>query len=372
MSRYRLLVPGDPAPTFRQRCTSNESYNFDTVGGRYIVLCFHGSAEDAAGKAMLDIIPQARPLLDDNHIAFFAVSADPRDLTSQRVRESLPGVRVFWDFDGQVGRLYGAIPDDEAEGAVPLRRLWVIIDPNLRIREVIAGEPGAAEVPKVLSLLQALPPVALFSGVAVSAPVILLPRVFEPEFCAELVSRYEANGGEDSGFMQEINGKTTAVLDYHHKRRSDYLIEDADTRTRLQQRIIRRVVPEIRKVHQFEATRMERYIVARYDSATSDHFRAHRDNTTKGTAHRRFAVSVLLNDDYDGGELGFPEYGPQRYRAPAGAAIVFSCSLLHEVSQVTRGKRYVFLPFLYDEAAAAVREANNPYLDDNVGQYRRG
>jgi hypothetical protein len=31
---------------------------------------------------------------------------------------------------------------------------------------------------------------------------------------------------------------------------------------------------------------------------------------------------------------------------------------------VTRGKRYAFLPFLYDDAAAAVRERNRKYLGD--------
>jgi predicted 2-oxoglutarate/Fe(II)-dependent dioxygenase YbiX len=41
---------------------------------------------------------------------------------------------------------------------------------------------------------------------------------------------------------------------------------------------------------------------------------------------------------------------------------VFSCSLLHAVSRVTRGRRYAFLPFLYDEAAAAVRDANRGSL----------
>ena len=372
MAQYRLILPGDPAPGFRQRCTSNEAYNFDTVGGRYIVLCFHGTASDAHGKAMLGLTREVRTLLDDSHLTFFAVSTDPGDLAEHRVRESLPGIRVFWDFDGLISRLYGAIPTEDASGEVAFRRLWIIIDPNLRVRSVIPSLADAQEVPAVIEALKNLPPVPLFSGVPVNAPVLVLPRVFEPEFCEELISVYENHGGEDSGFMQEVNGKTTAVLDYQHKRRSDHIIEDAETRTRLQQRIIRRVVPEIRKVHQFEVTRMERYIVARYDSATSDHFRAHRDNTTKGTAHRRFAVSVLLNDEYEGGELSFPEYGPQRYRAPAGAAIVFSCSLLHEVSRVTRGKRYVFLPFLYDDAAAAIREANNSYLDDKVGQYRRG
>ncbi|WP_419964690.1 2OG-Fe(II) oxygenase [Pelomonas cellulosilytica] len=91
------------------------------------------------------------------------------------------------------------------------------------------------------------------------------------------------------------------------------------------------------------------------DSENSGHFRAHRDNTTRGTAHRRFALSVNLNNDFDGGELCFPEYAPRTYKMPAGSAIVFSGSLLHSVSPVRRGRRYAFLPFLYDDAAAARR-----------------
>ncbi|MNC94591.1 hypothetical protein D3C83_114830 [compost metagenome] len=35
--------------------------------------------------------------------------------------------------------------------------------------------------------------------------------------------------------------------------------------------------------------------------------------------------------------------------------MVFSCSLMHEALPVTRGRRYAFLPFLYDQAAAEVR-----------------
>jgi hypothetical protein len=54
----------------------------------------------------------------------------------------------------------------------------------------------------------------------------------------------------------------------------------------------------------------------------------------------------------------------------SGGAVVFSCSLLHAVSRVTRGRRYAFLPFLYDDAAAAMREANNRFLGEGVGSYR--
>jgi predicted 2-oxoglutarate/Fe(II)-dependent dioxygenase YbiX len=42
--------------------------------------------------------------------------------------------------------------------------------------------------------------------------------------------------------------------------------------------------------------------------------------------------------------------------------VVFSCSLLHEATPVTRGTRYATLPFLYDDAAAAVREAGQASL----------
>lgn len=117
---------------------------------------------------------------------------------------------------------------------------------------------------------------------------------------------------------------------------------------------------------------MERYIVCCYDAEEGAHFRAHRDNTTGGTAHRRFAVSINLNDDFDGGEVSFPEYGPRSFKPPPGGAVVFSCSLLHAVSRITRGKRYAFLPFLYDDAAAKVREANNRFLGEGVGAYRSG
>jgi predicted 2-oxoglutarate/Fe(II)-dependent dioxygenase YbiX len=123
------------------------------------------------------------------------------------------------------------------------------------------------------------------------------------------------------------------------------------------------LVPEIRNAFQFAATRIERYIVAYYDAADGGHFKPHRDNTTLGTAHRKFAVTLNLNLEFDGGELRFPEFGPRTYRAPAGAAIVFSCSLLHEATPVTSGRRYCTLPFLYDESGEQVRRENLKFVD---------
>lgn len=166
--------------------------------------------------------------------------------------------------------------------------------------------------------------------------------------------------------MREVDGKTVAVHDYGHKRRRDQEILDERLRNACMHRIHDRLVPEIHKAFQFRATRIERYIVACYDSSTGGHFRAHRDNTTKGTAHRRFAVSLNLNTgEYEGGLLWFPEFGRQRYTAPAGGVVVFSCSLLHEATPVTSGSRYAFLPFLYDDEAARIRQQNLQYIETN-------
>lgn len=369
---YAVLLPGDPAPWFHQRSLANPNYAFSSVGGRYVVMCFYGSATDPLGRAALDAVIADRAIFDDSNICFFGVSADPRDEAEGRIKEMLPGIRYFLDYDLAIARLCGAAPKDiaEGEGNVPLRRFWVVLDPTLRVMAAFpfAGEAGGFG--DVLGYLKTLPPPARFAGFEVPAPVLLLPNVFEPDFCTRLIDLYRQHGGEESGFMREVDGKTVTAHDHGHKRRKDHVIADDALIKETQRRIQRRIVPEILKVHQFKVTRMERYIVSCYAAEDGGHFRAHRDNTTAGTAHRRFAVSINLNGDFEGGEISFPEYGPRRFKPPVGGACVFSCSLLHEVSPVTAGRRYAFLPFLYDDEAAKLREANNVHLGEGVGAYR--
>jgi peroxiredoxin len=369
---YVALNPGDPAPWFHQRSSGNPRYAFDTAGGRYLVMCFFMSTRDAQARGALQAVAAHRGLFDDAHISFFGVSLDPGDEKEGRVKEAMPGIRFLWDFDGTVSRLYGALPNDSKPGEtqLPTRRFWAVLDPTLRVMAVFPFQPDGGEHAALFEFLEKLPPPELFAGVPLQAPVIYLRNVFEPEFCRKLVGLYESHGGKESGFMREVEGKTVHLIDHNHKRRSDYLIDDEEIVRQTQSRVQRRILPEILKVHQFAATRMERYIVSCYTGDEGGHFRQHRDNTTKGTAHRRFAISINLNDDFEGGELSFPEYGPRSFKMPVGGAVVFSCSLLHMVSRVTKGKRYAFLPFLYDDAAARIRLENNKFLGDEVPAYR--
>ncbi len=369
---YVVLGPGDPAPWFSQRSAGNPNYVFDTAAGRWLVLCFFGSAADPGSRAALDQVTAQRAVFDDEHASFFGISLDPKDEAEGRVAESMPGLRYFWDFDGAIARAYGAVPRqaEPGEGRVAMRRFWAVVDPTMRIRRILPFRPDGSDVAELFACLRALPAPRLHAGFDVPAPVLILPEVFEAEFCRRLVALYEEKGGAESGFMREVEGKTVLLADHKHKRRRDYVIEDRDLIRQIQLRIQRRIVPEILKAHQFQVTRMERYLIACYDAEEGGHFRAHRDNTTKGTAHRRFAVSVNLNDGFEGGEVQFPEYGPRGFKMAAGTACVFSCSLLHRVSPVTAGKRHAFLPFLYDDAAAKIREANNRFLGEGVGAYK--
>jgi predicted 2-oxoglutarate/Fe(II)-dependent dioxygenase YbiX/peroxiredoxin len=364
------LLPGDPAPWFRQRSPTNPSFVFDSVAGRYVLLCFLGSAAEAHGQAALATLQELGDVLDDRTALAFAVSNDPRDETEGRITERIPGLRIFWDFDLTVSRAYG-VATQEPGGPARIMCRWVLLDPTLRVRAVVPFQPDRSDLTEITAQMRALPPPDKHAGFEIPAPVLILPRVFEPSFCKRLIELYDSDGGEESGFMREIDGKTVPIHDHTHKRRRDCLVTDPELIGQVRARFLRRVVPEIARVHQFKVTRMERYLVGCYTAEDGGHFRAHRDNTTSGTAHRRFAVSVNLNDDFEGGEVSFPEYGTRGFKAPPGGAVVFSCSLLHAVSRVTAGRRYAFLPFLYDDEAARVREENNRFLDESVGTYRR-
>jgi predicted 2-oxoglutarate/Fe(II)-dependent dioxygenase YbiX/peroxiredoxin len=368
MPSYKNLLPGDAAPWFHARATSRPDYAFDTAAGRYLVLCFFATAADARGRAAVEAAFALKHFFDDVFASFFGVTIDPTDEAQQRVTSRLPGYRFFWDFDGLISRLYGAIPHDAVpnKSEVPLRRIWVVLDPMLRVLKVIPFVTDGSDAKELETYLNSLPPPSRFAGFEVPAPILVLPRVFEPEFCAQLISFYEQHGGQETGFMQQADGKTVLRYGHDHKRRSDYVITDPQIIQHARQLFTRRVLPEILKVYQFNMTRMERYIVACYSAEDGGHFRAHRDNTTQGTAHRRFAASINLNDDFDGGEISFPEYGPRSFKPPVGGAVVFSCSLLHAVSRMTRGRRYAFLPFLYDEEASRIRQANRTFLSEGA------
>lgn len=357
------LSIGEPAPDFYAETNNNPRFAFQSTAGRYVILSFIGSAGEPIGKQVAEDWVRVAPQFDSGKIAVFAVTSDPKDREEKRIEEC-HALLTFWDFDNAIAKLYGMLKA-EKDGRV-YNCCSVILDHQLRVMAIAPMGDGKDHVKRILHFISQQPE---WGGKAERlsswAPVLMVPRIFEPELCQRLIETYEQGQPEDSGFMREVEGRTVSRLDHGFKRRSDVQILDEELRSACRTRIARRLAPEIERAFQFTVTHIERYIVACYEADGGGFFKPHRDNTTKGTAHRRFAVTINLNaEDYEGGDLRFPEFGYQTYRAPTGGAVVFSCSLLHEATPITKGRRYCTLPFLYDEVGAKLRQENRKYLGE--------
>lgn len=333
---------GEPAPRFTAATPSNPEFVFDTVGGRYVLMGFL-PVEPRARAAALAAVAARRALFDDMRACAFLVSGPE----APEAAPDAQGLRWILDRDRHVARHYGALADDGTE-----RPGWVLLDPTLRL---LANAP-ASGAEAMLGRLAVLPPPHQHAGAPVSPPILIVPRVFDARLCDRLVALHETTGGEFTGVMRDIDGRTRAVMDDGKKRR-DVLVADESLRAEITSAFRARLFPMIERAFQFHVTHIERHLVACYDAQEGGAFAAHRDDTTRGTAHRRFACTINLNDGYHGGDLTFPEFGLSTWRAPIGGAVVFSCSLLHEVTPLVLGRRYAFLPFFFDEAGAETLRA---------------
>ena len=356
MFEFGERIPSFVAPALQ----GNPRYAFDSAAGRPMVLLFLGSGGWPPCAEALQLLDRHNAVFDDDRAIFFGVTIDPSDAAQGRIAQRLPGIRWFLDYDTKVSRLYGAV--DVQSDVKNYRPFWLLLDSNLRVLSTAPINEGARIFADLFALIAAGPEQTF-------APVLSVPRVLEPELCRRLIELYERQGGEESGFMRQEGGFTVGKIDHSFKRRFDCKIEDEELHQLIRARMAKRLVPEIERAFCFKATRIERWIVACYDAASGGFFRPHRDNTTSGTAHRQFACTINLNaEEFEGGELRFPEYGPRSYRASTGGAVIFSCSLLHEALPVVRGKRYAFLPFLYDDEGAKVRAANMSTIVPPGGQ----
>lgn len=339
---------GELARLFTGPLDTKPNYGFGSIGGRWIVLQFLVRLSVDMSRDAHQAILDSADLFNDQDACYFGVSIDPQDFAAG-LKSTLPGRRYFKDFDETITKLYGLkIPG----GYKPMT---ILLDRSMR---VVAAEP-LRRTAHVLDLMRRCMAEERPTLGDRSAPVLTVPRIFEPAFCKRLIDYYEQDGGAPSGFMRQIEGRTVGVHDPLFKRRRDATIRDADLCNQVVARINRRLLPAIDQAFNWRGTRIERYIVACYSSEDQGFFKRHRDNTTSGTAHRKFAVSINLNaEEFEGGELRFPEFGERTYKPPTGGATVFSCSLLHEATPVTRGVRYAFLPFLYDEESKLIRDRN--------------
>jgi peroxiredoxin len=349
------LSVGEPAPWFSAATGGDhpDAVTFDELAGRYIVLFFFGTATRPDVAEALTALGRRTDLFDREHALLVGISNDRDDFSQGRVRADHGGQLFLVDASGIAAKQYGVVDPAAAVVAAAVRPVAFMLSPALKIIEIVPLADTAGFVRRITSRLSEFLANPLGTQ---NAPVLIVPQVFDLPFCRQLVELYEATGGREIGAM-ENRGKVVERFDPKFRKRFDYYISDDRALGRTRELLERRLLPIVYRAFQFPTTRIERYLVGCYDATTGGYFRPHRDNTAPVVAHRRFALTINLNDGYEGGDLRFPEFGNQTFRTLPGDAIVFSCSLLHEVTPVTRNRRYAFISFFYDEQSQRIRDA---------------
>ena len=225
-----------------------------------------------------------------------------------------------------------------------LRMRVIVLDPNQRVAATFDNRalPAAAEAMDAVAAVVRADGGADQVVVTPMAPVLVLPRVFEPDFCTQVIRLWEKGDHKDSG----VSSRYGTVNVSHLKRTEDYTVVEPMMQKAISDRLAYRIGPELTKVFAFDRQfAFDAHVVLSYSLEGKHFFGAHRDNGAPATVDRAFAVSLNLNDDFEGGELVFPEYAGLKVSPPTGAAAVFSCSLLHRALPVTRGRRFVLTTF---------------------------
>jgi len=321
-----------------------------------ILFCFGSSSFDGIGE-LLNGFCQLKEQFAQYNVSFSGVCIDPSDRALSFLFDQPPVYKLLWDLDRKISVRYGACQDQDGEiKPLDYKPLTIVLDDDGYILRIFPVLDVTQHIQQVMAFVKQLPAFKSPSIAKPQAPVLFIPNVFNPAFCQHLIDLFQTDGGRESGFMKPVDDKLTEVIDPDFKRRRDFMLTDLAILSQVNDAILRRVKPEIEKAFQVSITNFERYVVACYNGENQGCFKLHRDNVAPGTTHRRFAMTLNLNAEYEGGYLRFPEYGPYLYRPGVGEAVIFSCSLLHEVTPVTRDRRFALLSFFYSDEDSQTRQ----------------
>jgi predicted 2-oxoglutarate/Fe(II)-dependent dioxygenase YbiX len=68
-----------------------------------------------------------------------------------------------------------------------------------------------------------------------------------------------------------------------------------------------------------------------------------------------FTIILYINDDYEGGEIHFPNENVA-IKPDAGSVLIFPSNLLHEVKTVISGNRYMTQSYIYEKTFSCYQE----------------
>jgi predicted 2-oxoglutarate/Fe(II)-dependent dioxygenase YbiX/peroxiredoxin len=321
----------------------------DHLSGSNLLLLFLNDLNLERFTSLLTNLARRQAQFEDNKLSVVVITASSDAQANRQLKRRL---NIDWPILGDsTGAIFASYGLHKRHGEssrlvllTPLRQVRVWFDSATKI------ENALEEIMNKTTLNQGQQPDRWSQP---HAPILLIPNVLSPEECCRLTDYFELGapftvrpprqGEFDSDYQMPV---------YEHNRqdRVDQIIKDRNILEFLDQRIWGRVTPMIKKAFAFDVTLREDLHIARYQGNRDGNQMGHRDDSSVATAYRRFAFSMNLNNNFEGGELVFNEYNPCGYKTTPGTAMVFSSSLLHEVNETTKGVRYNLISHFYNES----------------------
>lgn len=218
----------------------------------------------------------------------------------------------------------------------------VLVSKNLKINTIYRTRDPQGTLIEIIKQITNDRPIHHSSA----APILIVPDVISKDLCDRLIDYAETNG--ERGHTAGRPNKSR----FHISPNKSLLSE-------LDDKLSRSLLPEIEKTFYSKITHRESYKICSYDAEKQGRFSLHRD-TIDPYRHRRYGLSLALNDNFSGGGINFPEYNDNIVSARIGSAIVFPGSLFHQISKIQTGIRWVLISFLFsqDEARPNKDEPN--------------
>jgi predicted 2-oxoglutarate/Fe(II)-dependent dioxygenase YbiX len=172
-------------------------------------------------------------------------------------------------------------------------------------------------------------------------PYIEIPDVLDQQLLKDVIAYYNEN--DNSAIIHNTPTKHR----YH-------VHPDSTLEKRIDNKLSRTLFQKMLQIFYFDVKYRELYKICCYDSDANGRFHAHRD-TVPPMLHRAYGMSLVLNDDYEGGELEFVEH-ELKLKPKANTVIVFPGTYSHKVLPVTKGKRMTIISFLCHEVEGKTKD----------------
>lgn len=144
---------------------------------------------------------------------------------------------------------------------------------------------------------------------------------------------------EAKGIVAKVNDQGEKIEKKEIRDATIYYIDEKQTRL---YQILNKIAYSANKYFKYDINGIEKAQIIHY-KAPSNGYEYHIDIGPDGTAaHRKISMSLLLNEEYEGGEICFRSSEKESCTRPKmGEVVLFSSFLSHKVKPVTTGDRYV-------------------------------